>query len=92
MEANKLDKEDFRFWLSVVVSLASGLAAIGSINAHLKAGNLSRPQSLYLNNWIKILSIFGLIALAFLVFYGLKVYTDKLKGASAEKVQDTSGN
>lgn len=87
---NSLDREDFRFWLSVLVSVISGIAAIGSINAHLKAGNLSRPQIAYLNNWMRILGIIGLLALAFVAFYGLKNYSQKLVDASKVKGQTTN--
>lgn len=87
---DKINREDFRFWLSVLVSIISGIAAIGSINAHLKAGNLSRPQIKYLNNWMQVLAIVGLLALLFTVFYGLKTYSNQL--ADASKVEGQAKN
>ena len=89
---NNINREDFRFWLSVLVSVTSFIAAIGSINAHLKSGNLSRPQIAYLSNWTRVLSIIGLLALLFVSFYGLKMYSEKLSDASKVKGQAENQN
>lgn len=66
----------------------SGLAAIGTINAHLKSGNLRKPQIAYLQSWLKVISILALFSLLFATYFFIKYKVDAIGGKDRESVEN----